>query len=83
MVAYSKPVSCISPVAPEKLPCRVAPAELTPSVPPVTTVDVACGVGELQLVYVTATLLTYMAFVCFEPLSTLTTIAPLALPVKV
>ena len=38
------------PVAPEKLPCRVAPAELTSSVPPVTTEAVACGEGEVQLV---------------------------------
>ena len=37
------------PVAPEKEPCRVAPAELTSSVPPVTTLAVACGVVELQL----------------------------------
>ena len=47
-VAYSKPVSYIVPVAPEKEPSRVAPAELTSSVPPVTTVDVACGVGGVQ-----------------------------------
>ena len=48
LVAYSKPASAIVPVAPEKEPCRVAPAELTPAVPPVTTVAVACGVGELH-----------------------------------
>jgi len=46
---YRKPLSRISPVAPEKEPCRVAPAELISSVPPVTTVDVACGVVSLQL----------------------------------
>ena len=40
------------PVAPEKEPSRVAPAELTSSVPPVTTVDVACGVGGVQLVWI-------------------------------
>lgn len=48
LVAYSKPASLISPVAPENAPSRVAPAEPTLSVPPVTTLAVACGVGELQ-----------------------------------
>lgn len=48
LVAYSKPASAIIPVAPEKEPCRVAPAELTSSVPPVTTLAVACGVDEFH-----------------------------------
>ena len=48
-VPYRNPISLIVPVSPEKEPCRVAPAELTSSVPPVTTEAVACGVGELQL----------------------------------
>ena len=36
------------PVSPENEPWRVTPPELNPSVPPVTTVAVACGVGGLH-----------------------------------
>ena len=39
----------MAPVSPEKEPDRVAPVELTFSVPPGTTLAVAYGVGELQL----------------------------------
>ena len=48
MVPYLKPVRLIVPVSPEKEPRRVAPPELISSVPPVTTLAVACGVGELH-----------------------------------
>ena len=36
------------PVAPSNEPDRVAPVELNSEVPPVVTLAVACGVGELH-----------------------------------
>ena len=45
---YRNPWSEILPVAPEKEPSRVAPAELTLSVPSVTTLAVAWEGDELH-----------------------------------
>ena len=48
-VPYSNPVSVIVPVSPEYEPLSVASSAATSSVPPVTTVAVACGVSPPQL----------------------------------
>lgn len=65
-VEYSKPASAILPVAPENEPRRVAPPELISSVPPVTTLAVACGVGEVQLIVILATQIFLSAVALFQ-----------------